>query len=218
MGTAIKGKVMLKDGKIFKVHYAVPETEQEIFHGMTKFFVKHHDTEREQRMITQDAIAFEKCTGKTLATVTGLEMCGEVRLPKAAMIKTAPYFPLTGPVNMRLAILKRDPKLTSYDFEASRTSADGVEALKLILDTPKSEINRELSTIVTLNTAAKNLAIDIKSPWKKVAASASLVNNEGLKKLFGKVVVDEKREYSATATVLIQKKLSWHVLKIIPEF
>jgi len=214
--TAIEGKIMLKDGKIFKVHYAVPETEQEIFHGMTKFFVKHHNTEREQRMITQDAIAVDKCTGETLAKVTGLEMCGEIRLPNAAMVKTAPYFPLTGPVNMRLAILKRDPKLTSYDFEASRTSADGVEALKLILDTPKSEINRELSTIVTLNTAAKNLAIDIKSPWKKVAASASLVNNEGLKKLFGKVVVDEKREYSATATVLIQKEKD--TMKIIPEF
>merc|ERR1712142_236592 len=214
--TAIEGKIMLKDGKIFKVHYAVPETEQEIFHGMTKFFVKHIDTEREQRMITKDAIAFEKCTGKTLATVTGLEMCGEIKLPKAAMIKTAPYFPFTGPVNMRLVILKRDPKLTSYDSEASRTSADGVETLKLILDTPKSTVNRELSTIVTLNTVSKSLAVDIKSPWKKVAASASLVNNEGLKKLFGKVVVDEKREYSATATVLLQQEKD--VLKIIPEF
>jgi len=214
--TAIEGKINLKDGKIFKVHHAVPETEQEIFHGETKFFVKHLETEREQRMITKDAIAIEKCTGEMLAKITGLEMCGEVRLPNAATIKTAPYFPLTGPVNMRLAVMKRDPKLTSFDFEASRTSVDGVETLKLIFDTPKSEINRELSTIVTLNTATKNLGIDIKSPWKKIAASASLVNNADLKKIFGKVVIDEKKEYSATATVLVQREND--IMKIIPEF
>jgi len=214
--TSVEGKILLKDGKIFKVHYAVPKTEQEIFHGMTKFFVKHHKTEREQRMITQDAITMSKCTGETLAAITGLEMCGEVRLPNAAMVKTAPYFPLTGPVNMRLAIAKKDAKLTSYDFEASRTSVDGVEALKLILDTPGSEINRELSTIVSLNTVAKTLDINVRSPWKKVAVAASLVNNADLKKVNAKLVIDEKKEYSATATVLVQREKD--IMKIIPEF
>jgi len=214
--TAIEGKILLKDGKIFKVHYAVPKTEQEIFHGQTKFFIRHHETEREQRMITKDAIAVEKCSGETLATITGLKMCGELRLPNAAAVKTAPFFPLTGPVNMRLAILKADPKLTSYDFEASRTSADGVETLKLILDTPGSEINRELATIVTLNTAQKALDVNIRSPWKKVHAAASLVNQADLKKLTTKVVVDEEREYSATATAALQKE--GEIMKIIPEF
>merc|ERR1711942_91045 len=123
----------------------------------------------------------------------------------AAMVKTAPFFPLTGPVNMRLAIMKADPKLTSYDFEASRTSVDGVETLKLILDTPGSEINRELATIVTINTPQRALDINIRSPWKKVHAAASLVNQDSLKKLITKVVVDDKREYSATATVAMQK-------------
>merc|ERR1712142_1046325 len=214
--TSVEGKILLKDGKIFKVHYAVPKTEQEIFHGMTKFFVKHHKTEREQRMITQDAITMSKCTGETFAAITGLEMCGEVRLPNAAMVKTAPYFPLTGPVNMRLAIAKKDAKLTSYDFEASRTSVDGVEALKLILDTPGSEINRELSTIVSLNTVAKTLDINVRSPWKKVAVGASLVNNADLKKVNAKLVIDEKKEYSAAATVLVQTEKD--IMKIIPEF
>jgi len=214
--TSVEGKVLLKDGKIFKVHYAVPKTEQEIFHGMTKFFVKHHNTEREQRMITQDAITMSKCSGETLAAITGLEMCGEIRLPNAAMVKTAPYFPLTGPVNMRLAIAKKDAKLTSYDFEASRTSVDGVEALKLILDTPGSETNRELSTIVSLNTVAKTLDINVRSPWKKVAVAASLVNNADLKKVNAKLVIDEKKEYSATATVLVQTEKD--IMKIIPEF
>jgi len=214
--TSVEGKILLKDGKVFKVHYAVPKTEQEIFHGMTKFFVRHHNTEREQRMITKDAISMEKCTGETLATVTGLKMCGGLRLPNALQIKSAPYFPLTGPVNMRLAIMKTDPKLTSYNFEASRTSVDGVESLKLILDTPGSEINRELATIVTLNTAQKALDINIRSPWKKIHAAASLVDQDDLKKLTTKLVVDEEREYSAVATVALQKEND--VMKIIPEF
>jgi hypothetical protein len=214
--TSIEGKIMLKDAKIFKVHYAVPETEQEIVHGMTKFFVKHHESEREQRMITKDAISVSKCSGETLAAITGLEMCGEVRLPNAAMVKTAPYFPLTGPVNVRMVISKKDPKLTSYDFEASKTSADGADTLKLILDTPGSKINRELATIVTLNTVQKSLDINVRSPWKKVHAAASLVNQADLKKLTAKVVIDEQKEYSATATVALQKEND--VMKIIPEF
>merc|ERR1712228_390309 len=214
--TAIEGKILLEGGKKFQVHYAVPKTEQEVFHGETKFFVKHHEDEREQRMITKDAISIEKCTGDTLGKITGLEMCGEVRLPSASMVKTAPYFPLTGGVNVKLAIKKRDAKLTSYDFEASRTSDKGVETLKLILDTPGSEINRELATIVTLDTVQKSLSLDVRSPWKKVHAEAAFVNQPDLKKVTTKLIVDDEKEYSAIATVALQQEND--IMKIIPGF
>jgi len=212
--TAVEGKVMLKDGKVFKVHYAVPKQELEIFHGMTKFYVKHHDSEREQRMITKDAITLNGCTGEKLATLTGLEMCGELRLPNASMVPNAPYFPLTGPINARIVVNKRDLKLMSYDFEASRTSVDGIETAKLIFDTPGSTINREISMIFTVNTRAPSVDFHLKSPWKKFSAAAALVNNADLKRANIKFVVDETKEYSAVATVQIQKQAN--VIKYIP--
>jgi hypothetical protein len=214
--TAFEGKILLKGGKIFKVEYAVPKTEQEIFHGMTEFFVKHHVEERKQRMITKDAISLSQCTGDMLASITGLEMCGNMRLPNAVTEKTAPFFPFTGPVDVRLAIKNRDPKLTKYVFEASKTSAEGVEQMKLMFNTPGSTVNRELSTVVTLNTVTQSLDFDMKSPWKSVHAAASLVNNPGLKKVTAKVVIDKVKEYSATATVLLEKV--GDQIKIIPEF
>merc|ERR1719334_1522904 len=170
---------------------------------------------KELRMITKDAVAFTKCTGDRLATITGRKMCGEMRMPFAAEVATAPYFPLTGPVNMRLAIEKVDTKLTGYTFEASRTDDEGVAALKVIFDTPGSEINRELSMIFSVDKINKAIDFNLRSPWKKVSATANLINAPELKKINAKVVVDETREYSAAAVFAMQTAAG--TTKIIPE-
>lgn len=204
--TAFEGKLMINDGKIFKLHYAMPKQELEIFHGMTKFFVMHHTTEREQRMITQDVITLNKCTGDRIATVTGLALCGELTLPNASQVANAPWFPLTGPINARIVINKRDAKLMSYDAEIARTSSNGVETAKVILDTPGSEINRELSMIMNVDTRQKSFELNLRSPWKKIGATASLLNEASLKRINAKVVVDEKRTYASSITLQIQSK------------
>jgi hypothetical protein len=212
--TDIKGKIMLKDGQIFKVDYAVPETEQEIIHGMTKFFVRDSDGERELDMNTQDYISSTKCTDERLATITGLEMCGEIRLP--AMGNNTPIFPLNGPVNIRLAITKKDQSLTGYTLEASRTSRDNVETVKLLFDTPGAHTYRQLSLESTLNIVERSVNFDLKTPWKKVNFAMDFTNKNDMDKVNAKIIIDEEIEYSVIASLTSHQE--GQTIKISPEF
>ena len=78
----------------------------------------HRDTEKEQKMITDNRQTKEICSGKKLATITGLEMCGTLQFPNASLKADAPYFPLTGPVSMEIALFKRDSH-KSYKLESN---------------------------------------------------------------------------------------------------
>ena len=74
-------------------------------------------------MITKGRTEIAKCTGPTLAQISGLELCGELSLPTLVDIKS-PIFPLTGPTTIKLTLNKRDVH-TSYIFEA------GIEVQKV---------------------------------------------------------------------------------------
>ena len=86
----------------------------------SSFFTVHRELEREQKMVTQNRQTKKSCTGSTLAKVTGLELCGEISFPNASLVENAPYFPMTGPVNMGISIYKRD-SLTGYKLQAKST-------------------------------------------------------------------------------------------------
>ena len=90
------------------------------FYSRSSFFTMHRDTEREQKMITENRQAMSSCTGDKLAYITGLELCGELQFPNASLVEAAPYFPLTGPVSMTVSLNKKDT-LTGYKFEARST-------------------------------------------------------------------------------------------------
>ena len=83
----------------------------------TAFFTVHRDVDKEQKMITTNRQTKRLCSGADLSKIVGLELCGELEFPNASMEENAPYFPLTGPVNMGLTLYKRDAH-TGYRFQA----------------------------------------------------------------------------------------------------
>ena len=87
----------------------------------------HRDTEREQKMITDNRQVMSSCTGDKLAYITGLQLCGELQFPNASLVNSAPYFPLTGPVSMTVSLNKKDT-LTGYKFEARSTHVSKINS------------------------------------------------------------------------------------------
>ena len=67
-------------------------------------------------MFPDDIYEVSKCSGETLATITGLELCGDFSYPKVYHQDTAPWFPLTGEAAAALVLHKRDTH-TGYHFE-----------------------------------------------------------------------------------------------------
>ena len=74
----------------------------------SKFFILHNNMEQEQDMITENRQEFKVCSGSDLATVAGIELCGELSFPNASQVSDSPYFPMTGPSSASLTLYKKD--------------------------------------------------------------------------------------------------------------
>lgn len=81
----------------------------------------HRESERLQKMITSNRQSHSACSGPNLVKVAGLEICAEMSFPNASLVETAPYFPITGPMNAGITLYKRDIKMTGYKLEARST-------------------------------------------------------------------------------------------------
>lgn len=90
-----------------------------MFVDRTQFFILGDTEEKEQKMVTNNRKEFELCSGKSLARITGLELCGQLQFPNASMQTAGPYYPLTGPSLISLVLHKRDSH-TGYKLLAKR--------------------------------------------------------------------------------------------------
>jgi len=81
--------------------------------------------------------------------------------------------------------------------------ADGTEMVRVSFNTPGSRVDRELTTEFHLDRRQRQLQLDIKTPWKKVNARGSLVNDATLKKAVLSAVLDETSEYSVSAELQV---------------
>ena len=91
----------------------------------TKFFIVHDNQESEQAMITDNRKEFEVCSGALGAKISGVELCGQLHFPNASMLTRGPYFPLTGPSAISIALHKRDSH-TGYKLLAKRVEVSDV--------------------------------------------------------------------------------------------
>ena len=70
-------------------------------------------------MITENRQNYKACSSENFATVAGLQFCGEMSFPNASQVDNAPYFPLTGPSTVSVALLRKDSHKT-YKIFAKR--------------------------------------------------------------------------------------------------
>ncbi|XP_061171948.1 uncharacterized protein LOC133181472, partial [Saccostrea echinata] len=202
--TLLKGHVELQDGKIFNANLDVPKDKMEIFSLKTAFFTLHRDIEKEQKMITKNRQTHKTCTGFKLAKITGLKLCGEIQFPNASLEANAPYFPLTGPVNMDLSLVKEDLH-KSYNVEARFTKTKKDINIRVAFDTPGSRVDRTLSAEFLLDKKISKVEFGLQSPWTKAVFTGKVQDEQKLKHISGKFVY-EKREYSVVAEVVKSRK------------
>ncbi|KAL3871450.1 hypothetical protein ACJMK2_039447 [Sinanodonta woodiana] len=149
--SALQGKVQLSNGSVFVAELDMPQEKMNIISVKTAFFTVHRDVEKEQKMITNNRQTQRFCSGADLSKIVGLELCGELEFPNATMEANAPYFPLTGPVNMGLTLYKSDAH-TGYRFQAKSIHTFVNSLLHLSFDTPGSRVNRALTADFRMNT------------------------------------------------------------------
>lgn len=79
-------------------------------------------------MLREGRIEKRACFDSSIVKVTGLELCGAVSLPHAYKVKTAPWYPLTGPSSVSLVLNKKDT-FTGFHFDGKYVK----EAVSIIM-------------------------------------------------------------------------------------
>jgi hypothetical protein len=215
--TALKGSVKLQRGQLLNMVLDTPEDKMEIFNARSQFFIMHNNVEKEQEMIKTNRQTYKKCSGDKMATIIGMELCGELSFPNASMEAKSPYFPLTGPSSASITLFKRDSH-NGYKLFAKRVENKKASIAQLSLNTPGSKVDRAILMEVNLNYPKQTLDAEMRTPWKKAAVRGVTINNDKMKSISGRLVIDDADTYSFTSEVKIDKTKNKIQLSPMVEF
>eukprot|EP00106_Octopus_bimaculoides_P004762 XP_014772204.1 PREDICTED: uncharacterized protein LOC106870588 [Octopus bimaculoides] len=211
--TAAKVTFSMKDRQIVMSSLELPKKKMEVINVKSDFFIVHRKTEEKQKMIQKNSVNKSRCTSAAFGKITGLEVCMQVQYSNASMEKQSPFFPLTGPVVLKLDVSNKDlPK--GYRMEAKLIQA---QKFGFHVDTPDSKTNRKISAEVDIGQTDARIEID--SPWRKLTftgKSGAMPNFQ----LSGEFQMDYKNQkidkYGASLTML--KTRAKQVVKWSPKF
>ncbi|XP_070194611.1 uncharacterized protein [Littorina saxatilis] len=212
---AVKGRVELDRGRVLSVQVDMPDDRLDILDVRTKFFILHNKAESEQKMITGNRKEFEICTGSIGSKISGLELCGQLQFPNASMLSAGPYFPLTGPSSVSLVLHKRDSH-SGYKVLAKRVENKRQSIAQLSFDTPGSSVVRAVSFDMMIDYPKNQAEISFASPWKKAALKGSMMNEEGMKSLTGRLDVDDDKVYSVTTEIKVDDQKDQKLMVLTP--
>ncbi|XP_059142810.1 uncharacterized protein LOC131930369 isoform X2 [Physella acuta] len=203
--TGIKGRIEINRGRELSVEIDPPRDNMEIFNAKSQFFIVHNEIEKEQEMIKTNRKVYKYCTGKKMATILGVEFCGEIQFPNASAISDAPYFPLTGPSSISIVSYRRDTH-TIYKLFAKRVENQKNSIAQFLMNTPGSTIDRMISADLTIGYSPLQLDVNVVSPWKKINLNSGVVMNKDLYSLVGSVMLDDANKYGVASEVKINKR------------
>lgn len=174
-----------------------------------KFYIVHREEEREQQMLTDNVIDKSLCTGEIFNKITGMKVCGAVRVPLTNKA-TAPNFWYTGPMSMQVYLETADTH-RNIEFEARvetlkerRSGRVAITNLaRLAFDTPGSQTDRRFLAEYNLDRSEKTLTAQLRSPWKEASIDGSLTNTDELKNANIQMTVDGRWKYGAVAEVAV---------------
>lgn len=72
------------------------------------FAIIQGDMVKKQKMIEDNRVNKNKCTGENFNKITGMKLCTQFQFANASMRRDAPYFPFTGPVMMQVELINQD--------------------------------------------------------------------------------------------------------------
>ncbi|KAL8574776.1 hypothetical protein ACOMHN_035319 [Nucella lapillus] len=198
--SALTARVNLDRGRVLSVELDVPEEKMDILDISSEFSIVHNKVEKKQKMITENRQTVKLCTGQAASRIIGLELCGELQYPNASARASGPYFPLTGPTSVSVALYKRDSH-SGYKLLAKRVENKKKTMAQLSFNTPGSKVDRSLTFDLILNHEDKQLQVSAASPWKKAEFKGAITNTNKLVGVTGSFVTDDVNVYALTTEV-----------------
>ncbi|EFN78662.1 Apolipophorins [Harpegnathos saltator] len=128
--------------------------------------------------ILKSIISNTTCSWTALDRLIGLKMCTDYQVSNVTKEPNAPYFILNGLTLFKVSLNKADPTAKNYVFEYSWNQTQEHSTLKLMFNTPGSQVDRELSAIVTFDMINNNVTVLVHSAGNSLIAKGTYKNSE----------------------------------------
>ncbi|XP_014467442.1 PREDICTED: uncharacterized protein LOC106740686 [Dinoponera quadriceps] len=128
--------------------------------------------------VLRNIVSNTTCTWTALDRLIGLKMCTDYQFSNVTKNPDAPYFILNGLTLFKISLNKVDPTARNYVFEYSWNTTREHNMLKLMFDTPGSQVNRELSAIVDFDTINNKVNLLLHSAGNSFVAKGTYKNSE----------------------------------------
>lgn len=118
------------------------------------------------------------CSWTALDRLIGLKMCTDYQFSNVTKDSNAPYFILNGITLFKVSLIKADPTAKNYVLEYKWNKTQEYSTFRLMFDTPGSQINRELSAIVTFDMTNSNVTLLLHSAGNSLIAKGIYKNTD----------------------------------------
>ncbi|XP_024879673.1 uncharacterized protein LOC112459670 [Temnothorax curvispinosus] len=133
---------------------------------------------RHLAVVPKNIISNTTCTWAALDRLIGLKMCTDYQFTNVTKDSSAPYFVLDGLTLFKVSLLKADPTAKNYVLEYSWNKTQEFSTFKLMFDTPGSQVNREISAVVTFDTINNNVTALFHSAGNSLIAKGTYKRSE----------------------------------------
>ncbi|XP_051877297.1 apolipophorins-like [Pristis pectinata] len=196
--TSLDGGIQMKKGKDLKVFLNTPQETMEIIDISSRLYTANPGG-KEEIIGSLDRTEARTCSEEEFSRQIGWQICSEMSYPTGT---TGPAFPLSGPAEASVMLIKRDKGLQQYLLEAAysyvtqkNTWFPAEAVLHFFMGTPQSDVKRDIAIDFQLNYSKRKLSAKIVHPKKmiKIVGEITKIKHTRSGKL--EVLIDDRDLY-----------------------
>ncbi|XP_041062052.1 uncharacterized protein LOC121287955 [Carcharodon carcharias] len=195
---SLDGGIQLKKGQDLKVFLNTPQDTMEIIDISSRLYTTN-PSRKEEMIGSHDRREARTCSEEEFSRQIGWQICSEMSYPLGT---SGPAFPLSGPAEASVMLIKRDKGLQQYLLEAAysyvtqKNSWFPTEAvLHFFMGTPQSVINRDVAIDFQLNYSKRKLSAKIIHPKKAIKIDGEIRKMKHSRTGLLEVLIDDKDLY-----------------------
>ncbi|XP_072415566.1 uncharacterized protein [Chiloscyllium punctatum] len=196
--TSLDGGIQLKKGQDLKIFLNTPQETMEIIDISSRLYTTN-PSRKEEMIGSFDRREARTCSEDEISKQIGWQICSEMSYPLGT---SGPTFPLSGPAEVSVMLIKRDKGLQQYLLEAAysyihqKNSWFPAEAtLHFFMGTPKSVVNRDVAVDFQLNYSKRKLSAKIIHPKRKIKIDGEITKMKHSRTGQLEVLIDDKDLY-----------------------
>ncbi|XP_058800590.1 uncharacterized protein LOC131669586 [Phymastichus coffea] len=185
---AVEADLQIKSLRLARLNWKIPSHRMEVFSLTTDvLLIRLNGAEYKEHPIGillqaknvttpkqhPSVIKNTTCSWSALDRLIGLKLCADYQFPNVTKDVNGSYFVLNGPTKFKLSLIKADPTANSYLLEYKWKRTENESTIRLAFDTPGSQMQREISAMISFDALNNNVTMLLKSKGNSLIAEGT---------------------------------------------